>query len=349
MRKLQALLAMILFFSIISPGIAIAQQPVPAPAPTPETPVQAPKTAKVTVEKDGTIKDASGKIIDHRLFPFTFYDEAGKNRLKEGTARSRPETMYIDESVLTTEALKALNDKDSLLRKEYERYMSQEPRLNPRQQRRNRRERSTNPDRTVTASVKISDQQLKELASEIVSKTAATQKAEFKEYADQVLAQNKAQLDQYFKELASKIPTPAPGTAIVVPGSITDSPRFLTNPSQWFNSLDPTQRFFVVLAAILVLAILLKLGYFLYRRSRSASNEPPSITHIDDGENTVKVKEEVRKTEVKKSTILAQEEVLSNPEEDATAAATTPGFTQVIKPSTGAYDPSEDPTGRQPV
>src|SRR5207248_2651713 len=41
-----------------------------------------------------------GKKIDRHLFPFTTYDEQGAKPIAKGTATKRPDTMWIDESLI---------------------------------------------------------------------------------------------------------------------------------------------------------------------------------------------------------------------------------------------------------
>jgi hypothetical protein len=108
MRKLRSLLALILLFSIIGPGMVVAQSLT---------------LKKITVDRKGQLTDEAGKPVDWRYFPFTYKDREGKIRQEKGRARDRESVMFIDAALLNR---KVLDDKTSKEYKEFLAYMAAE-------------------------------------------------------------------------------------------------------------------------------------------------------------------------------------------------------------------------------
>ncbi len=205
MRKLRKVFVILFLLSFGMPLVTMAQA-----------------MEKITVRRDGSLRDQDGKPLSRKLFALSTYDADGKKAMEKGRARFRPETMYIDKAVLKAKSLSEVQLKiiDEYLRAEPKPTRTGRKRIIP-------INRGANPKKT-DRSANLSEDQMDVLVEKVIAKLKADPNAkfnidEFQKEIDKIVEKAKADLRNYAASLAVKSES-----------SSNDGPAGPDNEQGWF-------------------------------------------------------------------------------------------------------------------
>jgi hypothetical protein len=291
MRKLRKVFVILFLFCLAMPGVAFAQ-----------------KQEKITIAKDGSMKDEQGKPIDRKLFAFSTYDAEGKKPMEKGKARHRPETMYIDSSILTastlTEAQKA--HLREMLKAERRIARTNARRTNRRNSNVTRR---VSPPQQVVAVANLSDSDLETLANKIAGKItvpapSGLSTSEFKKEVDKIVADAKQDFKQFVASNSGTTPVVPPADTAVEGTTIFGS---IASAFSW--TVDWLSWIFISWFGILLLVVLViyfVIRFLHWRRDRQTTTRTDyrrsETVHEEDGDilaSSTKVSE--KETRIDKS------------------------------------------------
>lgn len=254
MRTLRKVFVVLFLLCLLIPGTAFAQ-----------------KLEKITVAKDGSMKDEQGKPVDRKLFALSTYDADGKSQMVKGKARMRPEAMYLRSdqknlAALTPAQLKLIDE-----------YVQAEKATYVARQKRKRgtytaKKRTYYPRRSVTVAT-LSDDEMERLANKVASKITVPAPAglttvEFRREVDEIVANAKLEIGKF---AASTVTNPNP---LVTPGDTSFNPLVaLVNAITWFFNSTLGMILLILLAiAMLIYSLPRAIRYWSDRRSAGTSS-----------------------------------------------------------------------------